>query len=250
VLLRQSGEDVLIIGQASHAWLSGQLARAWGNEEFPAPAPYEEVCLAAAQHDIGWVEWDLRPTLDPETGRPHTFLHMPTLATHIELWSAAPEKLLSQSTYASLLVSMHGQALYARRKLEDLAPADAELVKRYLTAEQTRQNELREVLRPDEQQLQTNQRLIWTWDSMSLALCLPWDPHTATGVPASEGKVDVQMRCSGANRFQVRPWPFRHPELQVCCEARRLGGRYEDEADLHAALREAPLERLSFTLAQ
>ncbi len=29
--------DDLVIGQPAHAWVSGQLARAWGNEAFPAP---------------------------------------------------------------------------------------------------------------------------------------------------------------------------------------------------------------------
>lgn len=250
MLLRQAEEDALVIGQASHAWVSGQLARAWGNERFPAPAPLEEVCLAAEQHDVGWTGWDLRPTLDPKTGRPHTFLQMPDLATHIELWSAAPDKLLSQSAYAALLVSMHGRALYSRRKLDDLTPADAELVQRYLLREQARQDELRIALRPDEEQLQRNQRLIWTWDSMSLALCLPWDPHTATRVPTAEGTVDVRMHSSEPNRIQVTPWPFADPEVSVHCEARRLSGRYRDQAALDAALQKAPLERLAFTLSR
>src|SRR5690348_7524279 len=53
MLFRADGEDAIAIAQPSHAWLSGQLARAWGNERFAAPAPYEEVCLGAEQHDIG-----------------------------------------------------------------------------------------------------------------------------------------------------------------------------------------------------
>ena len=34
VLVRRDG---LVIGQPAHAWVSGQLARAWGNDAFPAP---------------------------------------------------------------------------------------------------------------------------------------------------------------------------------------------------------------------
>jgi hypothetical protein len=96
VLLREEGGDVLCIGQASHAWISGQLARAWGNDLFPPPSPREEVCLAAVQHDIGMAGWDLQPSLNPATGRPHSFLEMP-LPVHLELWTAAPSKLLTQS---------------------------------------------------------------------------------------------------------------------------------------------------------
>ena len=70
MLLRDEGDGVIAIGQASHAWISGQLARAWGNDRFAAPEPREEVCLAAEQHDVGMAEWDLRPSLNPDTGRP------------------------------------------------------------------------------------------------------------------------------------------------------------------------------------
>ncbi|HET9720931.1 MAG TPA: DUF3891 family protein [Solirubrobacteraceae bacterium] len=250
MLLRRSGEDALIIGQASHAWLSGQLARAWGNDRFPAPDPREEVCLAACQHDVGWAEWDLQPALNPADGWPHSFMDMPDLAAHIELWSTAPDRLLSQSVYAALLVSMHGTALYARRDLGQLAEGDADLIRRYLEAERGRQAQLAARLGADRAQLARNQRLIWTWDSMSLAICLPWDPHTATRVPAGEEEVDLEMRGTAPDRFEVRPWPFSTPEIRVHCEARRLTERYDGERELRAALAGAPLERLAFTLSQ
>jgi hypothetical protein len=250
VLLRDAGDDVLAIGQASHAWLSGQLARAWGNERFPPPSPREEVCLAAAQHDVGWAEWDLRPTLDPATGRPHSFLAMPDLAKHIELWSWAPDRMLTQCTYAALLVSMHGTALYARRDLGELPAAEADLIRGYLRREQSRQTALARMLNADETDLARNQRLIWTWDSMSLALCLPWDPHTATRVPTADSETDVEVRSTVSDRFRVHPWPFSAPEVRVHCEARRLTERHSDERELQAALAEAPVEQLSFTLCQ
>jgi hypothetical protein len=60
-----------------HAWLSGQMARAWGNRRFAAPAPYDEVCLAAGQHDIGWLDWEMKPALDAGTGLPEEFFKVP-----------------------------------------------------------------------------------------------------------------------------------------------------------------------------
>ncbi len=250
MLIRRAEDGLLVIGQASHAWLSGQLARAWGNERFPAPTPREEVCLAALQHDIGWTEWDLHPTLDAERGQPHSFQQLPELATHIELWRNAPDRLLTQSTYAALLVSMHGTALYARRDLSALTAGDAELVRGYLSSERARQAELKALLAVavDERELARNQRLIWTWDSLSLAVCLPWDPHTATRVPAVDGEVDIRMRSTGPQRFELRPWPFASAEVHVQCEARQLSGGFRDEAEMRAALARAPVRRLSFGL--
>jgi hypothetical protein len=39
ILIRPEGDGVVAIGQASHAWLSGQLARGWGSGRFDAPEP-------------------------------------------------------------------------------------------------------------------------------------------------------------------------------------------------------------------
>ena len=54
MLLRKDGLDVIAIPQPSHAWLSGQMARAWGNRRFAAPMPYDEVCprRRAARHRL------------------------------------------------------------------------------------------------------------------------------------------------------------------------------------------------------
>src|SRR5256714_15061564 len=93
----------LAIGQASHAWVSGQRARGWGNERFGAVEPWEEVCLGAEQHDVGWASWDLRPALNPETGLPHTFISLP-MEPKLELWSAAAGRMVAQCRYAALLV--------------------------------------------------------------------------------------------------------------------------------------------------
>src|SRR5262249_51640775 len=77
MLLRKEEGSVTAIPQPSHAWLSGQLARAWGNERFAAPVPKEDVCLAAEQHGIGWLGWERRPALDSETGLPQEFFRLP-----------------------------------------------------------------------------------------------------------------------------------------------------------------------------
>jgi hypothetical protein len=51
MLYRQEKQGKIAITQPAHAGLSGQLARAWGNERFGDVAPLEEVCLGAEQHE-------------------------------------------------------------------------------------------------------------------------------------------------------------------------------------------------------
>jgi hypothetical protein len=247
VLLRRLEDGTTIaIGQASHAWVSGQLARAWGNERFAAPEPFEEVCLAAEQHDVGWTEWDLRPSLNPASGLPYTFIELPVSA-HIELWSAAPAKLGTQSRYAAVLTSMHGTTLQSRRVLERLELADRALVERYLEQQRALQRELIGLLGADRDQLERNRRLLWAWDGISLALCLGWQT-LMNDVPAAAGDAELELEMTGTDVFTLDPWPFGPHGLELRCEGRKLDGPFESDAAIGEALDHAPSVSLSFRL--
>ncbi|HEX8074078.1 MAG TPA: DUF3891 family protein [Thermoleophilaceae bacterium] len=253
MVLRREGDAVIAIGQPAHAWLSGQLARAWGNERFGAPDPWEEVCLAAEQHDAGMADWDAAPELNPETGLPYSFVEMP-VETHIRVWEHAWERVLPQSRYAALLVSMHGTALYGLRDLTKLDERQTARVRGYLEQQRAVQESLRSTLDGDGRgaeaalSLSRNQRLIWTWDAFSLALCLDWPPRALTGVPAVAGQLDVALEPDGERRVRVEPWPFAAEPVHVRCEGRVLEGRFEDEGAMRAALRAAPWRSLEFEL--
>ncbi len=225
------GDAVVVIGQASHAWVSGQLARAWRDVE-----PREEVALAAEQHDVGMAQWDLAPTLNPDTGWPHSFLEMP-LATHLRLWSAAPQRLLTQSRYAALLVSLHGTTLYEMRDLARLDEEDADAVRAYLAGQRALQARLVDDLAADPEQVERNRRLLFAWDWLSLALCLDWS------LPR-EGPEGLVLHPGGV----LEPWPFAGHELVVRCEGRRLEGRFSNHADLHLALEHSARVDLRFAL--
>ncbi len=247
MLLREQGDGVLAIGQPSHAWISGQLARAWGNERFGAVEPSEEVCLAAEQHDAGWRTLDLEPSFNPDTGLPHGFTETP-LKVHLELWTEGPRSLVSQSRYVALLVSMHGSRLYEHRDLSRLAPEAAAAVRRFLGEQKAFQERLANSLRPDENQLQRNSLLLWTWDYLSLALCLGWSTATAVGAPTRAGQVDVEVTAGSAGVALLDPWPFAGDGVTVSAEGRRLPSRFEDERHMRAVFATAPWETLELRL--
>jgi hypothetical protein len=222
----------LAIGQPAHAWVSGQAARAWGNDAFAAPEPWEEVCLAAEQHDIGMAVWDLAPGLNPQTGRALAFYEMPR-TVHVELWSHAAEKLLAQSRYAALLVSLHGTTLYERYP----ATTHLDLVERYFAAQRALQQELQESLGATGDEVERNRDLVFFWDWLSLALCLGW-------APAESGRFRLEPNEDGS--LTLDPWPFARPEVTFRTEGRRLAGPFAGEAELHAALAEAPWTALAW----
>ena len=227
MLVRPDGDAVVCIGQPAHAWLSGQLARAWS----PRPEPWEEVCLAAEQHDVGMASWDAAPELNPATGLPYAFTEMP-LATHLRLWTEAPSRMIPQSRYAALLVSMHGTALYGMRDLEKMDPGEAGAVRSYLEGQRVLQERLGAGFDPE--QVRRNQKLLWLWDFLSLGLLLGWAPSSLDGVTLSEDTIE--------------PWPFEGPRVVLRTEGRRLEGRFDDEGEMRAALEAAPWVDLEFAL--
>ena len=242
MLLCGDGDDLIAVGQPAHAWVSGQLARAWGNDRFGTPEPREEVCLAAEQHDVGMAAWEVRPTLNPTTGLPRSFMEL-TLDEHLEIWWSAAPLVLPQSPYAALLVSMHGTALYERRDLERLTPADADRVRTFLAGQRALQEQLRDRLDADRDQVRRNQRLIWAWDSLSLGLLLGWAPFTLARVPTAGGETDIEVRDGSLD-----PWPFATPEVTLRYDGRPLGGPYADEETMRVALAAAPWLACSVTL--
>jgi Protein of unknown function (DUF3891) len=129
MLYRQEKQGKIAIMQPTHAWLSGQLAHAWGNERFGDVEPWKEVCLGAGQHDVGHTPWEKAPTLNPQTGLPYSFLEMPR-QLHVQIWSEAASCVLPQGRYAALLVSLHGTRLYQHYDAANDLPENAQAVQR------------------------------------------------------------------------------------------------------------------------
>jgi uncharacterized protein DUF3891 len=244
MLLRREGDDVIAITQPAHAWVSGQLARAWGNAAFGVVEPWEEVCLGAEQHDVGMTAWERAPTLNPDTGLPWSFMEL-TIDEHLAMWSSAAALVAPQSRYAALLVSLHGTALYERRDLTRLPPEDAERVRAFLAGENVLQHQLRASLHADGAQVHRNQRLVWTWDSLSLGLLLGWAPYEIERVPAADGELTLALRDD-----TLHPWPFRTAKVTLRCEGRRLAERFSDEDAMRAALDAAPWETIEIALSE
>ncbi len=251
MLHREDPDGLIMLTQPMHAWIAAQLARHWGNEAFGTFAPWEEVCLGAEQHDVGMTAWDQAPTLNPQTGRPYSFMNMPT-REHVTGWAHAGRQALAQGRYPALLTSLHGTGLYERyHDWTRDTPDEARAARDYLNDEYAFQEWLLDTLRSDPvyaphatpEAVARNRRLVAAWDRLSLALCHGVRaPVTITDVPtaASDTSLTLAPLDSDPLNVTVDPWPFRADAVRLICEGRRLPQTFADETAMHAALAAAP----------
>ena len=248
-----------MVSQPAHAWLAGQLARHWGNRRFGEFAPWEEVCQAAALHDIGFLNWEQAPTLNPATGLPHCFLDMPA-RVHLLLWAKSVQKMMRYGRYPALLVSRHFVHLCQRHRQAG-SPKEFNDKQAFIKEQEILQDTLLTSLQNDFYYapcvepglLNRNCQLLSVWDWLSLSLCIGFgEERVIEEVPAAQGQISIKITKLDDLRFRVSPWPFGRRKnsepLRLICEGRRLLATFTDETKMREALRAASPVTLKFDL--
>jgi len=266
LIIREQGDQLLLIRQMDHAFLAGFLAKEWGNDEFPRPEPFESFCLAVGEHDNGWAEWELQPTLDEKSRMPYSFMSVLT-DEHIGLYQRGIERLVKVDHYAALLVSMHCVGLYDRARAtmpgfsaKYVKSTETALVNEFVQRLRLQQLRLKVDLRANpatkdlvvEEALKGNFERLEALDRLSLHLCLnPSENCMIDAVPADGGgrEVDLDLRSEGGNVLTLAPYPFKREVLELSILARRIPKRvYVDEVDFQKMLAEAQYFPIPFTL--
>jgi hypothetical protein len=244
MLFRDQKSGVIAISQLTHAWISGRLLRAW-DETLSEP-----LLLAAEQHDLGWIDWEVAPSFDERTGRPHLFRDVGA-SSHAPMWAAGVDRALAGwGLHVALLISRHGGVIYSRyTNRHRLAEADAAAAQHYLRNQGAKEQAWTRALGFDEARLTYESGLVAFVDALSLALCgelkTPLDleaPDRGGGVQ----KLHIAERPGKPFEFVLSPWPFRDSALIFEGEGRPLPseGRFPDEAAMRSWL--AAPERVTF----
>jgi hypothetical protein len=258
MLYRTIDDNRICITQPTHAWVSGQLAQVWGNEMFGSVAPYEAVCLGAEQHDIGWLPWEAAPTLNPDTGYPHSFNEVAP-QVHTRLWAGAKHLAMPMGRYAALLVSLHGTGLYERFTHWKNSTESTQIVEAFLQQEKEFQQQLINRLGQDPayapyvtpEMMTRNQRLVATLDALSLLTCMGvTQQQQVEQVPTATGETTLKLIPIQDDPTQVlvEPWCFQSDEVTVVFEGRVLKEKSMDEATMRDRLADAPWVTLTVTL--
>jgi hypothetical protein len=244
MLFRNEHAGVVAISQPAHAWVSGQLLRSWNG------ALSEPLLLAAEQHDIGWLDWEVNPSFDPNTGRPHLFRDIGA-SSHAPMWMRGVDRALAAwGAHVALLISRHGGVIYRRfTKRHRVDESDAAAARGYLEAQAPREASWAKALRLGVGELERQTGLIACVDALSLVVCGEMKTPIDIETPNSDGgvsRLNVVERLDRPFEFVVSPWPFNAEDMVVEGEGRRLPseGRFTDELSFRRWM--ASSERIRF----
>jgi Protein of unknown function (DUF3891) len=244
--------SLLLILQIDHSRIAGLLAAHWGNDQFARPNPYASIVLAAQEHDSGWWDWEIKPSLNDQ-GYPSDYIgsikHLGQ-GVWLSLYRRVIERLAPRDLYAAYFVSMHGEALLTQGMgllptmpdyrgdpaVQQFLGEQRALRARWL--EELKRNEALKKLCADEQ-LWTNFKLMEVFDQFAQFVCnrYPFNSaarkngptNTLSGVPipVAPGKPDATLTIDVQNEMDavVRPFPFDVNPLRLSFEGRLVPNR-------------------------
>ncbi len=259
MIVRAECGQLCLTEQTEHARMAAELVGWWGGVCAPVE-PADAVKLAVALHDAGWAEVDASPQVNPDTGRPYSFLDIPQ-DVHVAAHTRTVRRARQADPYAGLLTSLHSAGLYRNRyghlphiAQRPVAPQWREAVDRFLAEQDAVQEELTAALRPDPAVLWTHYRWFQLWDMLSLYSCMfsPGDtPDTLLcTVPRAPGGADITFYLQGSDAgFSVDPWPFTEDRIVLRWAARILPDRpYRSDAELQHAYARASVVQQEIVL--
>ena len=258
-------ENLLLVLQTDHSRIAGLLAAHWGNDpsgRFAELAPYASMVLAAQEHDGGWWDWEIKPTLNDER-RPLDYIGSTRWLgpVWIDFYRNVINRVSARDPYAGYMVSMHGDALITQGmgllpNLPDLS--DKPAFREFIAEQKTFRDELRQRLEADsefrsaggDEALWTNFKFMEVFDQLAQFVCnryplnstarkQPSNTLSNVPVPTRPGQEDTHLNLEvlddGATAI-VRPYPFDVDPLPVTYTGRLVPNRaYEnDDEFLHS----------------
>jgi len=229
VIVREEGEDLVLVRQSDHALLSGWLAAAWGAPPWAAPEPYLSSVVAARLHDLAWTTFDEALPCRAD-GRPYAFSEV-ARSVSTRLYAQGLDAVQAIDAYAGLLASLHFSGFFTshwgwshRGRPQSLDGDEEDAIRGFLEREDERQRRLRDRLGVDQvrdRQLMCNYLWLQLWDRISLDVCrhgfTGWSadyPATPAGrrEDAETVRLHVELEPDGVCRldpYPLLPHPFR-----------------------------------------
>ena len=252
---------LLLILQTDHSRIAGLLAAHWGNDRFAKLRPYASMVLAAQEHDSGWWDWEIKPSVN-EQGFPSDYIgsikHLGQ-GVWLDLYRRAIERLANRDLYAAYFVSMHGEALLTQGM--GLLPSMPDYrndpaVQNFIAEQKAPRTRWLAQLQTDamaqeltvDSHLWTNFKLMEVFDQFAQFVCNrypfnsqarkngPTNQLSNIPVPVADGKPDVTLTIDVRDEREaiVSPYPFDVSPLPISFEGRLVPNRsyFKQEAFL------------------
>ena len=249
---RYDESRLLLVLQIDHSRIAGLLAAHWGNQEFAKPRPYFAMVLAAQEHDGGWWDWEIRPTLDAQGHPPDYVGSIRALGedTWLEFNRHGIRLVAERDPYAGYIVSMHSEGLLTQgmgilHYMPDYTVFPN--VQEFIREQQAYRAELIDKMRnlPEyeteisEERLWTNFKYMEAFDQFAQFVCNrypfnskerrngPTSELSKTPVPVAPGSKDVIMSVDvqDESNATVTPYPFDVNPLVVSFPGRLVSNR-------------------------
>lgn len=271
IVLEKEG-NLLAITQLEHQEIAGQLASYWGNSEFSRPEPSRAMIVAAGNHDIGWWNRDVHPTVNLRNNFLYTFTELPVLEW-LQMYRKGIDQIAEIDPYEGLIVCMHGVGLRKNRydtvpatdRKDSLSRKEKKSVHNYIAAGEKLQAKLRRKVAKNplykryssEKRIWANYRLIQVWDRLSLHFCSDGKLGGITDgvlkpVPMKYGNPDTALRVvrTASGTFSVTPFPFKGP-IRLFLRARKIVMReYLTDEDLRREYYNAEIVNLPIEISE
>lgn len=249
----------LVIAMAQHTALAGKFARAFGNSDFAAIAPRDEMLFATDHHDYGWMALDAEPARNPQTGLPW---HLTDTPHDLSVQTLGPAIPMNEAhhPYCALLVAMHLWGIYNGRYglsdqvlLDGIAPQYRPSFDEKMAQLQAHQDRLKRSLASqsetaawvEDEHLFQNYKQLQFFDLLALYFnCThPADRQSQEfrHVPKSATEaVTVRVVPAGGDRYVFEPFPFQRSSVTVSFEGRYLTPMARTDAELLEVWKSTP----------
>jgi hypothetical protein len=269
---------IILALQIDHSRVAGYFAAHWGNRLFDRPEPYSSVVLAATEHDIGWWEWEMKPSTLNDKGFPldyhdGSFKYLGQL--RLDFYKNSVDRVLTRDAYSAMLMAMHGVALmnagYGKYSYPPDRTGDPR-VKAYVDHQEELRLKLLEQLRQSDQlkqycsdeQIWTNYEYMEVFDQLAQFVCNRYPLNSKArklgpshslndvAIPTKPGQpaVKIHIDTVGENKAVLRPYPFDIDPLPVSFAARLVPNRtYKDGEEFLGEFYRAEHITVTHTLA-
>jgi hypothetical protein len=255
-----------LIEHREHARLSREFAAHWGNSDFGAPDPREEILVAIGRHQEAWLDRDAFPHLDGE-GAPSALSQefvgtsvKPKgirLVEYLGMLGRTTDSIAAEWPFAALIVSMNNFDLVtSQTDARGLSDSERALRREFLDSELQRQvvligglenaHELSEDIAPA--RVLRAFEFLQACDSLALVVSVRCPrPVALRHRHALQNQTLVELVCTplGDNTYRVTPYPFDTDLLEFELPSRTVNEKkFKDEAQFRAAYAAAPVGRL------